>query len=122
MAGTSPAMTGKETRLSLVRPAEQMIGDDAQLDLGSALEDLRQPGVAPIALDRVQLGVAGTAVDLQRLAGDTLGHFAGAQLDHGGFLVPALLLVDRFAHVLHQLAPALDPGPHPPDLNSARTE
>src|SRR5438094_733188 len=57
MAGTSPAMTGKETRLSLVRPSEQMVGDDAQLDLGSALEDLRQPGVAPIALDRARGGM-----------------------------------------------------------------
>src|SRR5260370_27233162 len=122
MAGTSPAMTGKEMRFSFLRPAQQMVGDDAQLDLGGALEDLRQPRVAAMARDRVRLGVPGAAVDLQRLAGDALGHFAGEQLDHRGFLVAALLLVDLIADVIHQLARRLDLGRHLRELEPDRLE
>src|SRR6185369_16024248 len=56
------------------------VRDDAQLDLRGPLEDLREPGVAPVPLDREVGGVAGPAVDLQRLAGDVLGHLAGQVL------------------------------------------
>ena len=38
--------------------AEQVVGDDALLDLRRALEDLGETRVAPVALDRVQRGVA----------------------------------------------------------------
>src|SRR5438067_5971746 len=99
-----------------------MIGDDAQLNLGGALEYLRQPRVAPIALDRVQLGVAGAAMDLQCLAGDAFGHLAGEQLDHRCFLIAALLLVDPIADVIHQLPRRLDLGCHLRELEPDRLE
>src|SRR5579872_4512340 len=60
------------------------VRDDPQLDLGGALEDLRQPGVPPVALDREVRRVAGAAVDLEGLAGHALGHLARQVLDHRG--------------------------------------
>ena len=59
---------------------QQRVRDDLPLDLRGALEDGGQPGVAPVALDRVLSGVAVAAEDLQRLAGHPLGGLAGHQL------------------------------------------
>src|SRR5262249_43464033 len=64
----------------------------------------------------------GAAVDLQRLAGDALGHFAGEQFHHRGLLVAAPLLVDLVAHVIHELARGLDLGRHLRELEPDRLE
>src|SRR5712671_1258615 len=73
---------------------QEMVRDDALLDLRSALEDLGQPGIAPVALDGVQGGVARAAEHLQRLRGHPLGHLRGEELHHRRLLVAAALLVD----------------------------
>src|SRR5258708_32045558 len=92
--------------------AEQVIGDDALLDLRRALEDLGEPRIAPVALDGVQGRVARAAEDLQRLGGYALGHFGGEELHHRRLLVAAPLLVDLVAHEIHELACRLDLGGH----------
>jgi hypothetical protein len=46
--------------------AKQVVRDDLHLDFRGALENLGQPGVPPVTLDRVQGGVAGPAEDLRR--------------------------------------------------------
>src|SRR5229473_3137919 len=95
-----------------LRLAEQMIGDDALLDLRRALEDLGEPRIAPIALDGVQGRVACAAEHLQRLGGHPLGHLGGKELHHRRLLVAAPLLVDLVADEVHQLARRLDLGRH----------
>src|SRR5437870_5593393 len=79
---------------ALLGLAQQMIGDDALLDLGRALEDLGEPRVPPIALDGMQRSVARAAEHLQRLGGHALGHLRGEELHHRRLLVAAPLLVD----------------------------
>src|SRR5882757_7730872 len=83
--------------LCRLRLAEQMIGDDALLDLRRAFEDLGEPRIAPVAFDGVQRGVARAAEHLQRLRRHALGHLGGEELHHGRFLVAAPLLVDLVA-------------------------
>src|SRR4051794_17129303 len=58
--------------------------DDHLLDLGCALVERRDPGVAQIALDRVVVDVAGTAVDLDRQVGAFDGRLGRIQLCHRG--------------------------------------
>src|SRR5262245_2989616 len=72
---------------SAARSGQIAVADDAELDLGRALEDLGQSGVAPVALDREVGGVAGATVDLQRLARDAFGHLTGEVLHHRGLVV-----------------------------------
>src|SRR5215510_3297757 len=95
-----------------LRLAQQVVGDDALLDLRCALEDLGQSRVAPVAFDGVQGGVARTTEDLQRVGRHPLGHLRGEQLGHGRLLVAAALLVDLVAHEIEQLARSLDLGRH----------
>ena len=102
--------------------AEDMVRDDALLDLRRAFEDLGEAGVAPIALDRVQGRIAGAAEDLQRLRGHALSHLGGEELDHRRLLVAAPLLVDLVAHEIQELARGLDLGRHPGELEARRLE
>src|SRR5260370_33516571 len=74
--------------------AQQVIGDDALLDLRGAFEDLGQPSIAPVTLDGVQGGAARAAEDLQRLGGHPLGRLGGEESRHHRFVVAAPLLVD----------------------------
>src|SRR5262245_26492941 len=104
--GTSKSMSRR------LRLAEQVVGDDALLDLRRALEDLGEPRIAPVALDGVQRGVARAAEHLERLRGHALGHLRGEQLHHRRFLVAAPPLVDLVAHEVHELARRLDVGRH----------
>src|SRR6188768_1353726 len=60
-----------------LRLAEQMVGDDALLYLGRALEDLGEPRIAPVTLDGVERRVARAAEDLQRFRRHPLGHLGG---------------------------------------------
>src|SRR5690242_5702073 len=92
--------------------AQQVIRDDALLDLRRALEDLGEPRIAPIALYRMQGRVAGAAEHLQRFGSDPLGHLGGEELHHRRFLVAAPLLVDLVGDEVHQLARRLDVGRH----------
>src|SRR5882757_10972667 len=92
--------------------AEQVIGDDALLDLRRTLEDLGEARIAPVTLDGVQGGVARAAQHLQRLGGYPLGHLGGEELHHRRLLVAAPLLVDLVADEIHQLARRLDLGRH----------
>src|SRR5688572_10312240 len=92
--------------------AQEVVGDDALLDFRRALEDLGEPGIAPVALDGVQGRVAGAAEDLQPLGRHALGHLGGEELHHCRFLVAAALLVDLVAHEIHELARRLDLGRH----------
>src|SRR5919197_6299561 len=62
------------------RFAEQRAGDDEALDLAGALVDLRDLGVAVVALGGELLRVAVAAEHLDRLAGLAPGHGAGEQL------------------------------------------
>src|ERR671933_2080724 len=58
-----------------LRPCPQYTaGDDEALDLLGALVDLRDLGVAHVALSRVLLDVAVAAKELQRVDGDSHGH------------------------------------------------
>src|SRR5262245_42880709 len=52
-----------------VPSAQQPARHDLRLDLGGAFEDVEDPRVAEDAADRVFLGVAVAAVDLQRIVG-----------------------------------------------------
>ena len=58
-----PALAG------LVTPTQQTPCDHLSLDLGRALEDIQDPGVAEHAGDRVFHRVTVAAVDLQRIVG-----------------------------------------------------
>src|SRR6185437_11756675 len=98
---------------ALLRFAQQMVRDDALLDLAGALEDLGQPRIAPVALDGVERRVARAAEHLQRLGGHALGHLRGMELHHRRLLVAAELAVDFVAYVVHELARGLDFGRHP---------
>src|SRR5699024_279558 len=60
--------------------AENVAGDNDALDLARALVDLGDLGVAHHALNRVILGVAVAAVDLDRLGGDLHGSLGSEQL------------------------------------------
>src|SRR5699024_7213520 len=60
--------------------AENVAGDNDALDLTRALVDLGDLGIAHHALNRVILGVAVAAVDLDCLGGDLHGSFGGEQL------------------------------------------
>src|SRR5919197_729327 len=62
------------------RFAEQRAGDDEALDLAGALVDLRDLGVAVVALGRELLRIAVAAEHLDRLAGLAAGDGAGEQL------------------------------------------
>src|SRR5262249_10247863 len=62
------------------RILEDLPRDDQPVDLARALVDLGDPRVAKVALDRVLLGVAVAAVDLERLGRDALGHLGGEEL------------------------------------------
>src|SRR5690349_4381093 len=95
-----------------LRLAQQMIGDDALLDLRRTLEDLGEPRIAPVALDRVQRRVARATEYLQRLGRDALGHLGGEELHHRRLLVAAPLLVDLVGDEVHQLPRRLDVGRH----------
>src|SRR5882757_3430254 len=98
--------------LCRLRLAEQMIGDDALLDLRRAFEDLGEPRIAPVALDGMQGRVTRAAQHLQRLGGHPLGHFRGEEFHHRRLLVAAALLVDLVADEIHQLSRRLDLGRH----------
>ena len=62
-------------------------GDHQLLDLAGAFEDRVDLRVAVPALDRVLTGVAVAAEDLDRVLGDTHGHFAGLVLAHRALAV-----------------------------------
>src|SRR5690606_18264078 len=87
--------------------------DDEALDLGGALEDGEDLGVAVEALDRVVAGVAGAAEDLDGLFGDPDGGLAGDELAHR-----ALGLAEGPAVAGHPRGPPgeqagdVDPGGH----------
>src|SRR6476469_1164800 len=59
---------------------EQRPGDHEALDLRRPLVDLRDLGVAVVALGRELLGVAVAAEDLDRLAGPVAGDAGGEEL------------------------------------------
>src|SRR5262249_32660493 len=65
------------------RQLEDLAGDDHALDLGGALADLGELGVAEDALDRELGDVAGAAVDLDGLGGGLHGGLGGEELGHG---------------------------------------
>src|SRR3954466_860627 len=74
--GRSPAL-----RLLDLHPADRA-GDHEALDLGGALEDRVDLGVAVHALDRVLTRVAVAAEDLDRALGRPHRHLAGLELAH----------------------------------------
>src|SRR5215813_8102081 len=84
----TPSRTSYRTLRSMgsrVLPeAEDVLGDDHALDLGGALADLRELGVAEDALDGEFRDVAGASVDLKRRGRCLHGDLGGEQLRHGG--------------------------------------
>ena len=106
----------------MFRPRQQAVGDDPHLDFGGTLENLGQPRIAPVALEREILGIAVAAVDLQRLAGDALGHFGGKQLRHRGFLVTSAVRIYFISDEVRQLSRRLDLGRHLRDFEPNRLE
>src|SRR5262249_11432576 len=69
-----------------------------------------------------ELGVAGTAENLQRFACRALGHLAGEQLHHRCFLVATSVLIDLVADEIHELARRLNFGRHLGKLEADRLE
>src|SRR5208282_5250966 len=65
--------------------AEHVIRDHDSLNLGSALVDFRDLGVAEIALDLELFGVAVTAVNLDRFGRGLHRRLRREQLRHSGF-------------------------------------
>src|SRR5215471_9359041 len=59
---------------------ENLARDDQPVDLAGALVDLGDAGVAEVALDRILLGVAVAAVNLESLGRDPLSHLGGEEL------------------------------------------
>src|SRR3954464_8776710 len=74
---------------------EQLLSDHHALDLGGALADQQQRGVAVQPLDLVLLRVAVTALDPEGVLDDLLAGLGGEQLRHAGLQIAAL------ARVLH---------------------
>ena len=101
---------------------EVAVRHDPQLDLGRALEDLRQACVAPVALDGEVGGVPGAAVDLQPLARDAFGHLAGEQLEHRRLVVDGDAGVGIGGDLVHERPARLDLGGHLGDLEPQRLE
>jgi len=64
------------------------------LDFTRPLADSHQARVPVDALDLVLAAVSVTAVDLDGVPADALGHFSGVKFTHGGFLAerPPFLL------------------------------
>ena len=58
-----------DLRAELIAAGDEAAGDDLRLDLGGALEDVEDAGVAQDAADRVFEGIAVAAVDLQSVVG-----------------------------------------------------
>src|SRR5215217_7675060 len=80
-----------DTRSSLDFVAlQQLLADHHALDLGGALADQEQRGVAVEPLDLVLLGVAVAAMDAERLLHHLLAGLGGEQLRHAGLEVGAL--------------------------------
>src|SRR5215212_2324243 len=78
--GFGVAAMGESLGVQARRLAEQGPGDDKALDLRGPLVDLRDLGVAVVALGRELLRVAVAAEDLDRLAGLRPGDAAREQL------------------------------------------
>ena len=78
-----------------VRPgeAEDVLGDVAQDQLLADRRDAEQPGLAPVALDVVLLGVAEAAVGLHGLVGGGEGGVGGQPLGQVGLLAARQTLV-----------------------------
>src|SRR5271166_1444849 len=68
----------------LIPAGEQAAGDDLRLDLGSALEDVEDAGVAENPAYRIFERVAVAAVDLQGVVGIRPGDPRGEQFGHPG--------------------------------------
>src|SRR5580704_864259 len=74
---------------ALIPARDEAAGDDLRLDLGGALEDVQDAGVAQHPADRIFEGVAVAAVDLQGVVGVRPGDPCGKQLGHAGLDVAA---------------------------------
>src|SRR6266851_5463697 len=85
-------------------------------------ENLGEPRVAPIALEWEILGVAVTAVNLERIAGHPLGHLGGEPLHHRGFLVTPAFAVDFGRDEVHELARRFDIRRHLGEFEPDRLE
>src|SRR5215210_2960515 len=110
-----------DTRPSLDLVAlEQLLADHHALDLGGALADEEQRGVAVEPLDLVFLRVAVAAVDPERLLHDLLAGLGGEQLGHPGLEVGALAGVLQTRRLQRQQAGGLDLGAHVGELELDR--
>src|SRR5829696_594768 len=85
----SHASSLRSAQLDLVA-LEQLLADHHALDLGGALSDQEQRGVAVEPLDLVLLRVAVAAVDAERLLHDLLAGLGGEQLGHARLEIRAL--------------------------------
>src|SRR3954471_5750339 len=83
------AVMRSASALDLV-PLEQLLADHHALDLGRALADQEQRGVAVEALDLVLLRVAVATVDAERVLHHFLAGLGGEQLRHAGLEVGTL--------------------------------
>src|SRR5215212_10827054 len=102
-----------DTRASLDLVAlQQLLADHHALDLGRALADKEQRGVAVEPLDLVLLGVAVAAVDAERVLHDLLARLGGEQLGHARLQVRALPGVLHARGLQREQPGGLDLGGH----------
>src|SRR6185295_19117593 len=79
--GLTVGWSAAATRFSLLT---EVACDEQALDLAGAFVDLRDAGVAVVALDGIVLEVAVAAVDLDRVRADLLGELGSEELGLGG--------------------------------------
>src|SRR5271168_1374798 len=99
-----------------VASREQAARDHLGLDLGGALEDVQDARIAQHAADRVFLGIAVAAMDLQRVIGVRPGDPRGEQLGHAGLDVAAPVLVLLARREIGELARHHGLDRHPGEL------
>src|ERR1700691_5436625 len=92
--------------------SEHQLGDSGQLHIRCAFVDLPDLGIAVVLLDRVVLDKAIAAKNLDRLAGDALGHLGGKVLAHGRFLEEAKTVVLKAGTVVDEQPGGFDLGGH----------
>ena len=98
--------------LLLLGAAQQLAGDDEALDVAGAFVDLHPFGVAQVALDRVVVGIAPSAVHQDRLVRGAQGGLGGEEFGGGSGPTAGLALVLQPGGMVHQVAGRVHVGGH----------